>query len=91
MADLNIKRKHALGLKKAKLAAQKVADDLAEHFDMKSEWQGQELHFSRSGVQGMMQVTKDSVEVNAKLGMLLSAFKPKIEEQIGKNFDKYFG
>jgi putative polyhydroxyalkanoate system protein len=91
MADINIKRKHALGLKKAKAAAQKVADDLAEHFDMKSEWQGQQLHFSRSGVQGVMQIAKDSVEVNAKLGLLLSAFKPRIEEQIGKNFDKYFG
>ncbi len=91
MADINIKRKHALGLKKAKAAAQKVANDLAEHFDMKSEWQGQQLHFSRSGVQGVMQIAKDSVEVNAKLGLLLSAFKPRIEEQIGKNFDKYFG
>jgi hypothetical protein len=28
--------------------------------------------------------------VDAKLGFLLSAFKPKIEEQINKNFDKYF-
>jgi putative polyhydroxyalkanoate system protein len=91
MADITIKRKHALGLKKAKVAAQKVADDLAEHFDMKSEWQGGALHFSRSGVQGVLQVAKDSVEVNAKLGLLLSAFKPRIEEQIGKNFDKYFG
>jgi putative polyhydroxyalkanoate system protein len=91
MADINLKRKHTLGLKKAKVAAQKVADDLAEHFDVKSEWDGNELRFSRSGVNGVLEVSKDSVEVNAKLGMLLSAFKPKIEEQIGKNFDKYFG
>lgn len=91
MAEIHIKRKHALGLKKAKAAAQKVADDLAEHFDMKSEWQGQELHFSRSGVQGILHIAKDSVEVNAKLGLLLSAFKPRIEEQMTKNFEKYFG
>jgi Putative polyhydroxyalkanoic acid system protein (PHA_gran_rgn) len=37
-----------------------------------------------------MTVSKNSVEVNAKLGFLLAAFKPKIEAQISKNFDKYF-
>ncbi len=29
--------------------------------------------------------------LDAKLGLLLSALKPKIEAQIEKNFDKYFG
>lgn len=90
MSDIKLKRKHALGLKKGKAAAQKVADDLATHFDMKSEWDGNLLSFSRSGVKGVLEITKDSVEVNAKLGLLLSAFKPRIEEQINKNFDKYF-
>lgn len=91
MADIKMKRQHALGLKKGKAAAQKVADDLSEHFDMKSEWQGNQLHFTRAGVNGVLEVSKDSVEVQAKLGLLLSAFKPKIEDRISKDFDKYFG
>ena len=90
MADIALQRKHKLGLKKAKDAAQKVADELAEAFDMESEWEGNTLSFERSGVSGQLLVTKDSVSVDAKLGFLLSAFKPKIEEQINKNFDKYF-
>ena len=57
---------------------------------MESEWEGNTLSFERSGVSGQLQVTKDSVTVDAKLGFLLSAFKPRIEEQINKNFDKYF-
>jgi putative polyhydroxyalkanoate system protein len=91
MADISLQRKHKLGLKKAKEAAQKVADELAESFDMESEWDGNTLNFERSGVNGQLVVTKDGVAVDAKLGFLLSAFKPKIEEQINKNFDKYFG
>jgi putative polyhydroxyalkanoate system protein len=91
MADISLQRKHKLGLKKAKEAAQKVADELADSFDMESEWQGNTLNFERSGVNGQLVVTKDGVSVDAKLGFLLSAFKPKIEEQINKNFDKYFG
>lgn len=90
MADINLHRKHKLGLKKAKEAAQKVADDLAESFDMQSEWEGNTLTFQRSGVNGQLVVTKDSVAVDAKLGFLLSAFKPKIEEHINDNFDRYF-
>jgi putative polyhydroxyalkanoate system protein len=90
MADLELQREHTLGLKKAKAAAQKVADEMAESFDMESEWEGNTLHFSRSGVTGAMIVSKNSVEVNAKLGFLLAAFKPKIEAQMSKNFDKYF-
>ena len=77
-------------MKKAKAAAQKVADEMAEHFDMSSEWNGNELHFSRSGVSGCLRVTKDEVVLDAKLGFLLSAFKPRIEEQVQKNFDRYF-
>jgi putative polyhydroxyalkanoate system protein len=91
MADIEVQRDHGLGLKKAKAAAQKVADEMAENFDMESEWEGNTLHFSRSGVTGELTVTKNSVQMNAKLGFLLSAFKPKIEAQIEKNFDEYFG
>jgi putative polyhydroxyalkanoate system protein len=91
MADIEVQRDHALGLKKAKAAAQKVADEMAESFDMESEWEGNTLHFSRSGVSGELTVTKNSVQMNAKLGFLLAAFKPKIEAQIEKNFDEYFG
>jgi putative polyhydroxyalkanoate system protein len=91
MADIEVQRDHALGLKKAKAAAQKVADEMAESFDMESEWEGNTLHFSRSGVSGELTVTKNSVQMNAKLGFLLTAFKPKIEAQIEKNFDEYFG
>jgi putative polyhydroxyalkanoate system protein len=90
MADIEVQRDHALGLKKALAAAQKVADEMAENFDMESEWEGNTLYFSRSGVTGELTVTKNSVQMNAKLGFLLSAFKPKIEAQIEKNFEEYF-
>jgi putative polyhydroxyalkanoate system protein len=90
MSDIKLHRKHAIGLKKAKAAAQKVADELAEQFDIESEWEGNTLQFQRSGVSGSLTVSKDTVALDAKLGFLLSAFKPRIEEQINRNFDKYF-
>jgi putative polyhydroxyalkanoate system protein len=90
MADIELQRDHALGLKKAKAAAQKIADEMQETFDMESQWEGNTLNFSRSGVSGQLSVTKNSVQMSAKLGFLLAAFKPKIQAQIEKNFDQYF-
>ncbi len=91
MSTISLKRKHRLGLKGAREAARKVAEELEEAFDMRSEWSGNTLNFARSGVNGHLVVTKDSVSLEARLGLLLSAFKPRIEEQVNQNFEKYFG
>ncbi len=90
MSEIHLHRKHKLGLKKAREAAQKVADDMAEAFDMESEWNGNSLHFSRSGVTGLLKVSKDRVVLDAQLGFLLAAFKHRIEERLEKEFDRYF-
>ena len=91
MSTIEFKREHALGLKKAKAAAQRVADEMEREFGMAYEWDGHVLRFSRTGVSGEMVVGKDHVELNAKLGFLLSAFKGRIEETLHRNFDEYFG
>jgi putative polyhydroxyalkanoate system protein len=45
------------------------------------------LHFTRSGVNGVLVVTGDHFDLDAKLGFLLGAFKGKIEAEIVKNLD----
>jgi putative polyhydroxyalkanoate system protein len=91
MSTIELKRDHALGLKKARVAAQRVADEMEREFGMTSEWDGNVLRFTRTGVTGELVVTKSHVELSAKLGFLLSAFRGRIEEQIHRNFDEYFG
>lgn len=91
MSEIHLHRAHSIGLRKAKASVQKIAEEMSDVFDMQSQWEGNVLHFSRSGVTGSMSVTKDSVTLDAKLGFLLSALKPRIEAQIEKNFEKYFG
>jgi putative polyhydroxyalkanoate system protein len=90
MSEIHLRRKHSIGLKKAKVAAQKVADDLAEEYGMDAIWEGNLLRFSRGGVDGVLKVSKAEVVLEAKLGFLLSAFRSRIEEHINENFDKYF-
>jgi putative polyhydroxyalkanoate system protein len=91
MSTIELKRDHALGLRKAKLAAQRVADEMEREFGMTSTWQGNVLKFERTGVHGELVVGKNHVELHAKLGFLLSAFRGRIEETIHRNFDESFG
>ena len=56
MASLAIVRKHRLPHRKAKDAAQKVADDLRSRFDLQYRWRGDDIEFSRSGLRGVLHV-----------------------------------
>ncbi|HSY29450.1 MAG TPA: polyhydroxyalkanoic acid system family protein, partial [Burkholderiaceae bacterium] len=47
MADISITQKHKLSHKKAKAAAQKVVDQLAEEYGVNAEWEGDTLNFKR--------------------------------------------
>ncbi len=90
MSQISIRRKHAIGLEGAKVAAQKVADDLGQRYGMSSRWVGDVLSFSRSGVDGTLRVTKTEVQLDAKLGFMLSAFRHAIEAHVNEGFDRYF-
>ena len=91
MADIHITRSHALPLKKARAAADRFADELAEKFDLDSQWDGDTLHFKRTGVHGTLELTKGAVAIDARLGLLLSAFKSTFETHIEDNLDRIFG
>lgn len=91
MSMIEFRREHALGMQKARTAAQRVAEEMEREFGMTAEWDGDVLRFSRTGVSGEMVVAEDHVELRAKLGFLLSAFKGRIEETLHQNFDDYFG
>jgi len=91
MADIHIQRNHTLGLAEARKIAFKWAEQAEEKFDMECTYEEGKtedlVSFTRSGVNGTLTVTKDSFELQAKLGFLLGAFKGTIETEIVKNLD----
>jgi len=91
MARMSIAKKHRLSHKKAKEAAQKVADDLKARFDLDYAWRGNQIDFKRPGLSGTMHIGKDEVRLDCELGMLLSLLRPKLESEIDKEFEKRFG
>ncbi|MCY1168076.1 putative polyhydroxyalkanoic acid system protein [compost metagenome] len=91
MADIQIERQHGMSMAQARKAAFKWAEQAEKKFDMECTYEegttSDEASFTRSGVSGTLTVTKDSFELQAKLGFLLGAFKDKIEDEIVKNLD----
>jgi putative polyhydroxyalkanoate system protein len=90
--DIHIHRDHSLGLAGARKVAFQWAEQAEQSFDMRCTYEEgpsrDEVCFSRSGVSGTLTVTKDSFELNARLGFLLGAFKDRIESEIVKNLDE---
>jgi putative polyhydroxyalkanoate system protein len=86
MADIRIHRSHHLGLAKARKTAWKWAETVEDKFGMEcTVIEGRDhdvVEFTRSGVDGRLLVTADAFELDAKLGLLLGAFRGKIETEI---------
>lgn len=91
MSDLHILRHHKLGLHEARKLAFRWAEQVENDFGMTCTYEegrtADEVCFTRSGVDGTLVVTKDSFELNAKLGFMVGVFKGKIESEIVKMLD----
>ena len=91
MADIHIEREHTLGLQAARKIAFQWAEQAEAKFDMECTYEegttSDLVNFSRSGVQGTLEVTKNGFRLAAKLGFLLGVFKDRIEAEIVKNLD----
>jgi putative polyhydroxyalkanoate system protein len=92
MADIKIQRPHTLGLDKARVLAQEWMGDAAKQLGLNCQLVPGELEdtisFERMGVTGQMRVRADAFELDAKLGMMMAAFKPLVEAEIDKNLSR---
>ena len=91
MSSIDIRHPHSLPSAKARKAVQEVADKLDTRFGMQSRWEGDTLHFTRSGVDGHIALAPNELHVTAQLGFLLSAMKGSIEQEIRRVLSERFG
>ncbi|MEO4047115.1 polyhydroxyalkanoic acid system family protein [Pseudomonas sp. CAU 1711] len=89
MSRITVERSHNLGLAAAREKAEALAERLAREYDVKYRWSGDTLEFKRSGADGRIAVAADSVRVELKLGLLLSALGGTIRREIEETLDKH--
>ena len=90
MSRIDIRHAHSLPKAKARKAVDEVAKKLAERFQMDTGWDGDVLTFSRSGVEGHIELGPKDLHVQAKLGFLAAMFKDSIESEIKRVLDERF-
>jgi putative polyhydroxyalkanoate system protein len=90
--DIHITRDHDLGLPAARKLAFRWAEEAEERLGMACVYEegrtSDLVTFTRSGINGELKVTKNRFELDARLGLLLGAFKDRIETEIVANLDK---
>ncbi|MEE4376610.1 MAG: polyhydroxyalkanoic acid system family protein [Candidatus Competibacteraceae bacterium] len=87
MSHINIRRQHTLSRAKIRDLAENVATDLDNRFSLHHYWDGDTLFFKRSGVNGRMDITSDSIHISARLGLLLLPLKARFEQAIHDYLD----
>ena len=88
MADISLKRTHALGLEGAHAAASKMVDRRGEKFDLKGSWSGNTLNFARPGVTGKLEVSAHDMKLEVSLGFMLKMMKGPIEQSVHEQLEK---
>lgn len=88
MSKILVERQHSLGREGARDQAQRLAERLAEQYDVSYHWKGDTLEFRRTGATGSIAVDETKVRVSLKLGLLLSPLSGTIKREIEEALDK---
>ena len=88
MSTVVVERSHTLGRDAARAKAQRIAERLAEQYNVRYAWQGDRLQVRRTGASGSIAVEENLVRDELKLGLLLSGLRGTIEREIEQALDK---
>lgn len=90
MSTIDIRHPHGLPPAQARQAVEDFMARLGERFGLDYRWEGDVLHFKRSGVDGHIAVEPRELHVTATLGFLLAAMKGPIEQEIRRVLGEKF-
>lgn len=91
MSRIDISALHDMDHSHAQEAADELAADLAEKFEIDYGWDEDAIHFERPGVHGMITVAENEIRIQAQLGILLVLLKSRIEDEILSYLEEHFG
>jgi putative polyhydroxyalkanoate system protein len=88
MSHIHVARPHHLGLDAARAEVERIAARVRDEYGADYHWDGDVLHFKRSGISGRIAVADDSMDLTIKLGILLTAMKGQIEDRLTRKIDE---
>jgi putative polyhydroxyalkanoate system protein len=91
MSEIDIRRRHALGMEDARRLAGDMAQRLQQRFGLACRWEGDTVHFERDGVRGCLTLAPGEIRIHARLGFLLSLAGSHIEDEISAQLERVLG
>ena len=91
MPSINVHAHHDMSCEDAQEAADQLAQDLADKFDIEYGWDDDTIIFERTGDNGTIKLDGDQIHIVAELGFLLSMFKDRFESEIRRYLGDHFG
>lgn len=88
MSIIIVEREHQLGLVAARAKAQALAERLAEKYDVSYQWHGDTLTVRRAGAAGTIVVDASRIYIELRLGVLFSALKGRIKQEMETALDQ---
>ena len=86
---MKIRREHSLGSEEARRRVDKIAADMGSRLNLSSEWHGDALQVTGSGVDGTIAVSEDAIEIQIKLSFALKFMEDSILSAIESTIDKH--
>lgn len=90
MPDIHIVRPHQFPPKEARAKAEEIAAHLGRKFGLKGDWHGDQLDFTAPGVNGLLRLAADRLELEVTLGFLLKAMRGRLEQAVHEELDTLF-
>jgi putative polyhydroxyalkanoate system protein len=88
MSMIHVARPHHLGLDAARAKVERIAARVRDEYGAEYHWNGDVLHFKRSGISGKIAVAGDSMDLTIRLGLLLTPMKRQIEDRLVNKIDE---
>lgn len=82
MSSIEIRHRNELPPAQARVAVEQAVKSLGERLGLDYRWEGDVLHFTRPGADGRIALVPGEVQVDVRLGMMLSAMKGMVESEL---------
>ena len=85
LSTIQVNRQHPLGLAAARLAAEAIAQDMSESYQLDCEWADEEeteLRFRGSGVHGSLRLDENTLRLEVHLCLMLLPVRSVLEQEI---------
>jgi putative polyhydroxyalkanoate system protein len=88
MATIHVTRNHNLDRKHIRKEVENLAEKLKDELSINYQWDKDRLVFERTGAKGFIQISKDDLEIEIKLNLVLTPLKGTIEKSITSYLDE---